>query len=151
MLFSLQCLIAETRLSDLSLAYQEKHECQSISVLWFSLIPFLVVGIAMFCFKMLDRAPTAINTPNLIMQELCRAHKLSGSACRMLEQVADGAQLQQPATMFLGPQHFEAAVEKAGLTLKYDKRQQTLIGKLRCTLFTQQRCTIDRTHVHPVT
>ncbi|MDC0317640.1 hypothetical protein OAM37_03835 [bacterium] len=138
MLFSIQCLLAETRLSDLSLAYQEKTESQSISGVWFLLIPFIVVGLAMLCYKIADRAPMAINTPNLIMHELCRAHGLSGSGRRMLEQIADEAQLEQPATLFLGPQHFEAAVKKAGLTIKYDKRHQTLIGMLRRTLFTQQ-------------
>lgn len=96
MLFSIQCLLAETRLSDLSLAYQEKTESQSISGAWFLLIPFLVVGIAMLCYKIADRAPMAINTPNLIMHELCRAHGLSGSGRRMLEQIADETQLEQP-------------------------------------------------------
>ena len=138
MLLSIQCLLAETRLSDLSLAYQEKTVSQNISGVWFLLIPFLVVGIAMLFYKIADRTPMAINTPNLLMHELCRAHGLSGSGRRMLEQIADEAQLEQPATLFLGPQHFEAAVKKAGLTIKYDKRHQTLIGMLRRTLFTQQ-------------
>jgi hypothetical protein len=44
--------------------------------------------------------------------------------------------------MFLGSQHFEAAVEKAGLTIKYDKRHRTLIGMLRRTLFTEKSKTI---------
>ena len=142
MLFSIQYLLAETRLSDLSLEYQEKIESQSISGVWFLMIPLLVVGIAMICFKIADRAPMAVNTPNLMMHELCRAHRLSAGGRRMLERIADEAQLEQPATMFLGPQHFEAAVEKAGLTIKYDKRHQTLIAMLRRTLFTQQPKTI---------
>ena len=142
MLFSIQCLFAETRLSELSLGYQEKIETQSINGAWFLLIPFVVVGIAMICYKIADRAPMTMNTPNLILHELCRAHKLSGSGRRMLEQIADEAQLEQPATMFLGPLHFEAAVEKAGRTIKYDRRHQTLIGMLRRTLFSEQPKTI---------
>lgn len=138
MLPHIHSLLAETRLSDLSLAYQEKTEIQSISGAWFLLIPFLVVGIAMLCYKIADRAPMTMNTPNLIMHELCRAHRLSGSGRRMLELIANEAQLEQPATMFLGPQHFEAAVAKAGQTIKYDKRHQTVIGMLRRTLFTEQ-------------
>ncbi|HBV65236.1 MAG TPA: hypothetical protein DEF45_19685 [Rhodopirellula sp.] len=61
----------------------------------------------------------------------------------MLERIADEAQLEQPAIMFLGPQHFEAAVEKAGQKINYDKRQKTLIGMLRRTLFHQQPLSIS--------
>lgn len=143
MLLSIQSLLAETRLSDLSLAYQEELKSQSISGVWFLLIPFLVVGIAMLCYKLADRAPIASNTPNLMMHELCRAHRLKGGARRMLERIADEAQLEQPAIMFLGPQHFEAAVEKAGQKINYDKRQKTLIGMLRRTLFHQQPLSIS--------
>jgi hypothetical protein len=143
MLFSIQRLIAETRVSDLSLAYQEKAETQNIMGLWFLLIPLLVVGIAMIIYKIVDHTPMAVNTPNLLMHELCRAHGLSGSGRRMLERIADEAQLEQPAIMFLGPQHFEAAVKKAGHTMNYDQRHQTLLGMLRRTLFVKRSNSIS--------
>lgn len=143
MLFSIQYLLAETRISDLSQAYQQRVESPNISGIWFLLIPFLVVAVAMICYKIADRVPLAINTPNLIMQELCRAHGLSGSGRRMLEKIADGAQLEQPATMFLGPQHFEAAVKQAAQNIKYDRRHQTLIGMLRRTLFIEKSNSIS--------
>ena len=133
--FSLQVLLAETRVSDLSLAYREKPESQSISGLWFLLIPFLVVGIAMICYKVADRAPISVNTPNLILHELCRAHGLSASSRRMLERIAEEAQIEQPALMLLGPQQFEVAVERASKKIHYDQRHHTLIGMLRRTLF----------------
>ena len=139
MLLSFQVLLAETRVSDLSLAYREKPESQSIPGLWFLLIPFIVVGIAMICFKIKDRTPMAGNTPNLILHELCRAHGISASGCRMLDRIADEAQLEQPALMLLGPEHFEAAVEKSSKNLPYNDRHQTLIGMLRRTLFVE-RC-----------
>lgn len=138
MLLSTRCILAETRLSDLDLAYQEKIESHSMSGVWFLLTPFVVVGIAMLCYKVADRAPIASNNSRLIMHELCRVHGLSFSARRMLERIANEAQLEQPATLFLGPQHFEAAVEKAGQKIKYDKRHRALIGMLRRTLFSHQ-------------
>ena len=143
MFFSIQQLLAETRVSDLSLAYQEKVETESIHGIWFLLIPFLVVGIAILCHKIADRAPMAVNTPTLMLHELCRAHGLSGGSRRLLERIADEAQLEQPASMFLGPKHFEAAVAEAEKTIKYDRRHQTVLGMLRRTLFVQTNNSIS--------
>ena len=143
MFFSIQQLLAETSVSDLSMAYKEKIETESVHGLWFLLIPLVVVGIAMLCYKIADRAPMAVNTPTLILHELCRAHGLNASCRRLLERIADEAQLEQPATMFLGPQHFESAVAKAEKNIKYDQRHQTMLGMLRRTLFVDQHASLS--------
>ncbi len=143
MFFSIHQILAETRVSDLSLAYQEKVEAESIHGVWFLLIPFLVVGIAILCYKIADRAPMAVNTPTLMLHELCRAHGLSGGGRRLLERIADAAQLEQPASIFLGPQHFEAAVAEAEKTINYDQRHQNQLGMLRRTLFVQKNNSIS--------
>jgi len=67
-----------------------------------------------------------------------------GASCRrLLERIADEAQLEQPATMFLGPQHFESAVAKAEKNIKYDQRHQTMLGMLRRTLFVDQHASLS--------
>jgi hypothetical protein len=128
-------LLAETRLSEISLQYRQDGGSNLTSSFWYLLIPVAAVVIGVLIYKFVDRPPAIVNTPQGMLHELCRVHRIGASNRLLLEQISEEAGLAQPATLFLGIRAFEAAVEKAGQRIHYDHRQQTRLAILRRRLF----------------
>ncbi|MFK8110731.1 MAG: hypothetical protein AB8B91_00930 [Rubripirellula sp.] len=128
-------LFAETRMAEVSLQYREEVATNTTSGLWYLLIPVAIVLVAIGIFKFINRPPAILNTPTGMLHELCRVHRINAAGRILMDRIAEEADLDQPATMALAPVQFEAAVKKAGKTIKYDRRQQSTLGMLRRRLF----------------
>lgn len=128
-------LLAETHMAEVSLQYREEASHVDKSGFWWLLIPVVAVGLGLAIYKWWDRPPAIVNTPQGMMHELCRVHRINGRGRRLLERIGEESELQHPATMFLGIAQFEAAVQLAGKRQKFDRRDQATLGFLRRRLF----------------
>lgn len=128
-------LLAETHMAEVSMQYREDIATNGISDWWYLLVPVVAVAIAIVIYKIFDRPPPIVNTPQGMLHELCKAHGIKASGIRLLERVAEEADLQQPATLFLSVRNFEAAIKQAGRHMRYSRRDQTTLGTLRRRLF----------------
>ncbi len=128
-------LLAETRMAEVSMQYREDVASSDPSVFWYLLIPIFAVSVGFAIYRIVDREPRVVNTPLGMLHEICRVHRINKSGRYLLDQIAEEAGLEQPASMLLGVTQFEHAVEKAGQHMKYDRRQQTTLGMLRRRLF----------------
>lgn len=130
-------LLAETHMAEVSLQYREDVATGGASGLWYFLIPVALVAIAAIIYKIVDRPPPIVNTPKGMLHELCKVHTLNSVCRKLLERITEEAELKHPATIFLGVQQFEAAVERAGQQMKYSRRDNATLGVLRRRLFAQ--------------
>lgn len=128
-------LLAETHMAEVSLQYREAVASNATSGFWYLLIPIFAVAVAVVIYKVFERPPAVVNTPNGMLHELCKAHELKAGARNLLDQIADEAELEHPATLLLGKEPFEAAVKKAGAKMQFNRRQQATLGMLRRRLF----------------
>jgi hypothetical protein len=128
-------LLSETHMAEVSLQYRETVASHAISGFWYLLIPVFAIAVAVVIYKVFDRPPAVVNTPNGMLHELCKAHGLNSGARNLLDRIADEAELEHPATVLLGKAQFEAAVKKAGAKMHFDRRQQATLGMLRRRLF----------------
>ena len=135
MLFPSSALLAETKLAEISLQYREDVAANSSNAFWYLLVPLVAIAIGVIIYKFVNRPPPIVNTPKGMLHELCRVHRLNARGRMLLDRIAEEAELDQPATMLLGVNQFEAAVEKAGQHIKYDRRQQATLGMVRRRLF----------------
>ena len=133
--FPASFLIAETRMAEVSLQYREEAASNGTSGWWYLLIPFAAVGIALVIHYIGSRPPAIVNTPDGLLHELCKVHRLSTSGRILLELIADEAELAHPATLFLGEMQFDEAVRKIGDRITYDRHQQATLAVLRRRLF----------------
>ncbi len=129
------CLIAETRMAEVSLQYREEVASSGTSGWWYILIPFAATGIACLIHSIGNRPPAIVNTPNGMLHELCKAHRLNNRGRVLLEMIAEEAELAHPATLFVGAAQFDEAVSKAAKQLKFDPRKQATLAQLRRRLF----------------
>ncbi|MEM1069269.1 MAG: hypothetical protein AAGI63_10260 [Planctomycetota bacterium] len=128
-------LIAEAHMAEVSLQYREEAAQVDASGFWWLLIPVVAVGLGVAIYKWWDRPPAIVNTPQGMLHELCKVHRISGRGRRLMERISEEAELEQPATMFLGVSQFELAVTKASRRIKYDRRDDITLGMLRRRLF----------------
>jgi hypothetical protein len=128
-------LFADAHIAEVSLQYREEVAQVDRSGFWWLLIPVIAVGLGLAIYKWWDRPPAIVNTPKGMLHELCRVHRVGGNGRKLLERIAEEAELPQPATMFLGLTQFDDAVTKAGKRIKYDRRQNITLGTLRRRLF----------------
>ena len=135
MFMRLSNLIAETHMAEVSLQYREDAATGGISGLWYLLIPVAAVVIAVIIYKIFDRPPPIVNTPDGLLHELCKVHQINAAGRRLLERIAEDADLDHPATVFLSAGHFEAAVQNAARCMPYKRREQSVLGTLRRRLF----------------
>lgn len=131
----LPTLLADTHMAEVSLQYREEVASNGISGLWYLLVPVVAIAIALVIYKIVDREPPILNTPQGMLHELCKVHRIKASGRILLERIAEDAELEHPAIMLLGVNQFESAVEKAGVHIKYDRRQKATLGMLRRRLF----------------
>ena len=128
-------LLADTHMAEVSLQYREEVASGGISGLWYLLIPVAAIAIAAVVYKIFNRQPPILNTPQGMLHELCQVHRINSAGRILMERIAEDAELAHPATMLLGVSQFESAVEKAGVHIKYDRRQKATLGMLRRRLF----------------
>ena len=128
-------LFAETHMAEVSLQYREDVATSATSGFWYLLIPVIAIGIGLVIYKIVNRPPPIVNTPQGMLHELCKAHRIGTAGRLLLDRIAEEAELKHPATMLLGVAQFEAAVEKAGERIKYDRRQNATLGMLRRRMF----------------
>lgn len=134
-MFSTTTLLAETRMAEVSLQYREEIATNTTSSWWYLLIPVVLIALAVGIYKILTRPPAILNTPGGMLHELARVHRVNAAGVLLMDRIAEEAGLEQPATMLLSPTSFEAAVEKASKTIRYDRRQQSTLGMIRRRCF----------------
>ncbi|MGI9474182.1 MAG: hypothetical protein ACR2NZ_21760 [Rubripirellula sp.] len=135
MLYMKLRLLGETHMAEVSQQYRETVASSATSGFWYLLIPVFAIAAAVVIYKIAERPPPVVNTPNGMLHELCKAHDIKSGARNLLDRIADEAELEHPATLLLGPEHFEAAVKKAASKTRFDRRQQATLGMLRRRLF----------------
>ncbi len=129
-------LFAETHMAEVSLQYREDVATGGASGLWYLLIPVALVAVGVIIYKIVDRPPAIVNTPQGMLHELCKVHGVSTAGRKLLERITEEAELEHPATVFLGRSQFESAVEQAGKHIKYRRADHNTLGSLRRRLFT---------------
>lgn len=132
---SLGLLVAETRMAEVSQQYRETIASNGLTGWWYILIPFAATAIAGLIYYVGNRPPAIVNTPDGMLHELCKVHRVSASGRNLLEMIAAEAELAHPAMMFTGLLQFEQAVSKAGEQMKLDRRKQATLATLRRRLF----------------
>ena len=128
-------MLAETRLAEISLQYREEVASGSGFSFWYVLIPIALAAIGLTAFYFSDRPPVVTNTPQGLLHELCRAHKIRGLGRRLLERITEDADLDHPAIVFTDRKQFELAVTSASQHAGFSKRDENTIGALRRRLF----------------
>ncbi len=128
-------LLAETHMAEVSLQFREEVAAGRSFDLWYLLIPVAAIAIATVIYRIANRPPAIVNTPQGMLHELCRAHRVGTKGRLLLDRIAEEANLEHPATMLLGVTQFEAAVAQAGTHITYDRRQLEILGMLRRRLF----------------
>ena len=132
----LALLIAETRMGEVSLHYREQVSSGGTGLnWWFALIPLWAVGLAFMIHKVINRPPPTFNLPHAMLCELYKAHRVNARGRRLLNRIAEKADLTQPASMLLGTAQFEAAIAKAGQSIRYSRSQRATLNDLRQRLF----------------
>ena len=135
MAFPKLLLVAETRLSDFSAEFRDNVVVEDGSQFWIFLIVAIAALIGGTLYWISIRPPAIVNTPMGLMFELCRSHRVSARGHRLLCQIAEAAELDNPAIMFVGRDQFESAVERAGKKIRYARSQERTLGMLRRRLF----------------
>jgi len=129
-------LLAQSRMGDISRQYREEGSTYPWPVqVAFTLIPVIAVGLAWTLYRLYSRHPSAVNTPFGMLAELCRAHQIPIAGRRLLERVAEHAELEQPASLMINARHFDQAVEAAEQRLRFDPRNRARLGEIRRRLF----------------
>lgn len=130
-------VIAETQVSDLAMNYREEVAGNSSSGwwLWCFSMPVAATVIACLTQYVIHRPAAVVNTPGELFYELCKAHRLRGGDRRLLESIVSKADLEHPATVFLGVKQFDQSVAAAGNHIAYDRHQKSRLKKLRQRLF----------------
>lgn len=129
-------LLGQTRMGEISRQFRDQgaHAPWTIQ-LAFILIPLAAIGIAWVIYRIHNRPRVAVNTPFGMLAELCRAHGIEGSGRRLLEKVAERADLEQPASLMIGPGQFDHAVETAARRRRLDARERAKLDDIRRRIF----------------
>jgi hypothetical protein len=122
-------------MAEVSLQYREDVAAGGASGIWYLLIPVVAIAIGLVIYRIVNRPPPIVNTPQGMLHEVCRAHRIGTAGRVLLDWIAEEAELKHPATMLLGVTQFEAAVEKAGTRIKFDRRQNATLAMLRRRVF----------------
>lgn len=128
-------LIAQTGVPEIITEFSEQPAAEGFPMMGIVVIAVVVIGVAVTALLVIDRPPTIVNTPMGLMHELCHVHRIKGRSRVVLEQIADSARLDHPASMFLGASQFDAAVAQASKRITLDRKQSATIGLLRRRLF----------------
>ncbi len=129
-------LIAETRLTDLNLSYQaETVESSGVPVWLMAIVIIGIVGIAIGIKYVQNNLTSDSKSPSGLLLEVCNAHGLNGRQGKLLNKIANGAQLAQPASLLLSVDGYNAAIKKATRSAKLSSRDQAVLDDLRTRLF----------------
>lgn len=131
-------LLAETHMAEVSQQYRETVASSGTTGWWYILIPFAATGIACVIYYLGTRPPAIVNTPDGMLHELCKVHRINSSGRILLELIAEEAELEHPAQMLVSEHAFEQAVSSAGQHIEYDRRKQSTLSALRRQLFPQR-------------
>ena len=76
-------LLAETHMAEVSQQYRETVASSGTTGWWYIFIPFAATAIACVIYYFGTRPPAIVNTPDGMLYELCKAHRInsSGEAC----------------------------------------------------------------------
>ncbi|TWU49683.1 hypothetical protein [Rubripirellula reticaptiva] len=132
---SMLSLLAETKMSDVSLNYREEVAPSGIWSGWYVLVPVVIAMVAGLAYRFADRPPAIVNTPLGMLHELCRVHRIKGRSRILLETIAEAASLEHPATMFLSSGHLDDAFAQAKKRIAFDKKQMSTLGMVRRRMF----------------
>jgi len=129
-------LLAETLLAESARKHTEEAAAHSNHSIWlYLLIPIAVLALGVAIVPLFARSPEILDTPLGLLGELCHTHRIKGRLRRLIERIAEEAQLEHPATMFLSAARFDAAVEAARKRMDLDPKQINQMDQVRQKLF----------------
>ena len=129
-------LLGQTRMGEVSRYYQETGTGTPWSTQFlFLLVPALAAAAGWLTYRWWQRPPDVCNTPFGLLGEIASAHGLSAATRRALEQVAEHADLEQPAVLAVSPFAFDQAVAKAEQAHRLKERTRERLGEARRRLF----------------
>lgn len=135
MLLQQMLILAETRVTDLQARYQDQAVSDDGPMMGLVLGAAAVIIIGGLVVRFMLSKPRVDNSPIGLLNELCIAHGLSGAGRRLLNEIALAAGLPQPASIFLGQDHFESALKSAEGKMKWDGKKKNALGILQRHLF----------------
>ncbi len=132
-------LIANSRVGDISRQLRaEGGGAHDWSVqIAFILIPVAAIGLAWVFYRFYSRPPATVNTPFGMLAEISRAHEISPAGRRLLERIAERAELDQPARLTIGTEPFDQAVAAAEQRRRLDPRERERLKQIRKRLFAE--------------
>ena len=134
--FSKTVLFADMVMSDVSLQFrEEKIQRHWTEQLWFAVIPIIAIALALVIYQLARRRELPTNSRRGLLIDLCRVHRLNRCATQLVVRMADATENAQPATLFLGPEFFEAAVQKAQADGAINGEDDSTLKEMRHRLF----------------
>lgn len=82
-----------------------------------------------------NRSQQVFDTADQLVLQLCKLHHIRYPQQVLLHAIADAAEVDTPAILFVIPDEFDAAVRKAIETQQLTNREQKSIGQLRRQMF----------------
>ena len=128
-------LIAETRIENLNLQYQD----DAVAVSEFPVGLIVGIGVALFVglivAKLICRSPAAANNPAGLLQEICKAHEVNSAGRCLLQKITTTAQIAQPAAVLLSVELFDSTIAEASRVNRLSQRDKATVAQLRSKLF----------------
>lgn len=78
---------------------------------------------------------TKLNSPAALFNELAQAHRISQKHQRLLHQIAEASQLEEPTLLFVIPDVFDSAVQHCEAKRLLTGKQRKAIAQLRRQIF----------------
>ena len=129
-------LFAATHVDELLMPYREPVvESEGLSIYWWILVPFVAVAAVLILAQVFRRRIRTSHSQDDLVREICYAHRIDSAGRELLNSVAEQAELEEPATMFLSPQKFDLAVHLATKKTTFDRHEQARLRTLRRQFF----------------
>lgn len=116
--------------------FQADHSKLGPSLIAASVMVLLIVALFLYAlYRLMNRQEgrRLFNSPKQLFRSLCRAHQLSRAEQKLLMQLSRVEAIAQPASLFLDPDQFDAAMADPAF-VGHEKR----IERLRTRLFWRQ-------------
>ena len=129
-------LFAATHVDELLMPYREPVvEPERLSIYWWILMPFVAAAVILILAHVFQRRIRAPHSQDDLVRKICYAHRIDSAGRELLNSVAEKAELERPATMFLSPQKFDLAVHLAAQKTTFNRHEQATLRTLRRQFF----------------
>ena len=130
------CLWGDGRIEELGRPFRHAAaEPQMATYMAILVVPLAACLLGILIHRLATRPRRISHSLPALTRELYRTHRLRMRERRLLEQVAQAADVAEPATLIVVPGMFDAASDAARQRLRFSARDTARLEALRCRLF----------------